>query len=139
MLLGQATSFVAVHLYERASVGALDGGAALSRELWGLMGGLEAAFIVFFAIFIVMINRNYVGTFFSAMTAKQFNQEKFRSAATDRAKFALFDSHLSYYENIKGEVKEWVRENWDVWSEERPEWFTERAKSSVPKDMIPQS
>jgi hypothetical protein len=49
LLLGQATSFIAVHLYDLEKTGALKDGAT---DLWGLMGGLEAAFVVFFAFFL---------------------------------------------------------------------------------------
>jgi hypothetical protein len=140
LLLGQGTSFVAVTLYYRESVGGkYDDGATSSGDLWRLMGGLEAAFVVFFAIFVAMINKNYVATFFSGLTAKQFKRRWFMGASNDEAKIAIFGCHPSYYEDFRGEVKEWVRENWDVWSEERPEWFTERVMASVPKDMIPVS
>jgi hypothetical protein len=138
LLLGQATSFVTVHLYYTERASSLEGGG-VAMNLWGLMGGLEVSFVVFFALFIATIEQKYVATFFSALTAKNFNQKKFTGASSNRAKFAIFDSHPSYYEYNRGEVKEWVRENWDIWNEEMPDWFTERVKASVPKDMIPAS
>jgi hypothetical protein len=139
LLLGQATSFVAVHLYCSERIGAQKDGSTSARDLWSLAGGLEAAFVVFFAIFVSMINNKYVVTFFSTITSKQLAQRNFRGATSDRAKFNVFAKHPTYYENIRGEVAVWVRENWDVWNEEQPEWFTERAKARVPKDMIPKS
>jgi hypothetical protein len=86
-----------------------------------------------------MMNKKYVVTFFSPLTAKQFRVNAFRDAKTDQMKMNILKLHPSYYASIRGEVKEWVRENWDIWNEEMPDWFTERVKASVPKDMIPAS
>jgi hypothetical protein len=124
-------------LFYNSSVGAVEDGATTALSLWGLMGGLEATFVIFFATFIVMINKKYVGTFFSTQTAKQYKQRHYQSALTDRAKCEIFLSHPSYYASFRSEIAFWVRENWDIWNEERPEWFTERVKSSIPNDMIP--
>ena len=73
------------------------------------------------------------------MTAKQYNIQLYHDATTDRMKIAIFENHPSYYKSIWGEVGQWVRENWETWNDERPEWFTDRVKASVPKDMIPLS
>jgi hypothetical protein len=139
LLLGQATSFIAVHLYYIKHAGAIEDGAATpsTKDLWGLMGVLEAAFIVFFAIFLFVINKKYVGTFFSTMTAKQFRIKSFYEAKTDQMKMNIFKLHPSYYERIRPQVAEWLRDNWDILNEERPDWFTERLKARVPKDMVP--
>ena len=107
--------------------------------LWGLVGGLEVSFIVFFTIFAYTIERKYISTFFSTMTAKQYNIQLYHDATTDRMKSAILGCHSSYYESIRGEIGQWVRENWETWNEEQPEWFTDRVKASVPKDMIPLS
>ena len=80
----------------------------------------------------------YRATFFSTETAKQYKQRLFNSATTDEAKVDIFNNHPSYYSGIRGEVKAWVTENYSVWNEERQEWFTERVKASIPKDMIPE-
>ena len=73
------------------------------------------------------------------MTAKQFRIQSFHDATTDRMKIAILKFHPSYYKSIRGEVGQWVKENWENWNEEQPEWFTDRVKASVPKDMIPSS
>ena len=31
----------------------------------------------------------------------------------------------------------WLNDNWDKWEEEKPEWFTAAAISTVPQDMLP--
>ena len=73
------------------------------------------------------------------MTAKQFRIQSYHDATTDRMKIAILKLHPSYYESIRGEIGQWVRENWETWNEEQPEWFTDRVKKNVPKDMIPSS
>ena len=73
------------------------------------------------------------------MTAKQFNIQSYHDATTDRVKIAILALHPSYHESIRGEIGQWVKENWENWNEEQPEWFTDRIKASVPKDMIPSS
>ncbi len=98
---------------------------------------LEVAFVALFATFIASINRKYVNTFFSTTTAKQFRIQGFREAQTDRAKATIFKCHQAYYAEIRGEIEQWVQANWASWNEEKSEWFNDRVKASVPKDMIP--
>ena len=134
MLLGQCTSFFALHLYlagQEESSG--------EEELWALLGGLEASFVIFFTVFTLSIERRFIATFFSTETAKQFRVKAFREASSDRMKINILKLHPSYYKSIRSELEQWVKENWDGWVEEQPQWFTERVKASVPKDMIASS
>ena len=34
-------------------------------------------------------------------------------------------------------MKEWTLANWHKWEEEKPQWFTEYFKESVPDDFVP--
>ena len=108
-------------------------------KLWLILGGLEVLFVVFFTIFILSINREYINTFFTRVTAKQFAIQRFREAKSDSAKIEIFKKHKSFHSSIRDEVEEWARDNWLDWEEEKPEWFTKRVRASVPKDMIPAS
>ena len=38
---------------------------------------------------------------------------------------------------ISDKVEAWVKEGWATWEEEKPEWFTDHWKISVPEDMKP--
>ena len=50
----------------------------------------------------------------------------------------ILTNHPSYYSSIRDEVILWIKENWHAWTyEEKPEWFTERVKEGIPKEMIP--
>ncbi len=107
--------------------------------LWYLFGALELSFVLFFAIFISTIRKKYIATFFTTVTAKEFNVRNYCEATTDQARSDVFGLHPSYYSSIRGEVKDWVRENWIDWIEENPEWFTSRLRAQIPADMIPES
>ena len=139
LLLGQTTSFVSVYLFlSRASERQQDQyDTSSATDLWSLIVLLEVSFAAFFAIFLVSIKREFIVTFFSTVTAKKFNQERFRNATTDHARYDLLTNHHSYYDEIRGEVKKWVEEKYYDWVEDEPEWFTDRVKASIPKDMIP--
>ena len=107
-------------------------------SLWSLLVALEVMFGLFFTIFVLSINKKYIATFFSTMTAKEFSIQSFRSdASSDQTKIQILDLHPSYYASIRGEVKAWVEENYNGWVEENPDWFTERVRASIPRDMIP--
>lgn len=133
LLFGQATSFLAVRLHS----GERKDSATSARVIWGLMGGLELAFIAFFTIFMATTNKRHRWTFFSTITAKQFRVNAFRDAKSDQMKMNILKFHPSYFASIRGEVKEWVKERFDTWVEEKPEWFTERVEKKIPIDMIP--
>ena len=156
LLLGQASSFVAVYLFavRDRSRGVSDATATTDdptiknddaiepwytvNSLWALIAALEAAFVVFFAIFVLIINKKYIPTFFTTMTAKQFRIKLFREATTHQSKIQVLKLHPSYYASIRGEVTGWVAENYHGWVEERPEWFTDRVQANIPIDMIPE-
>ena len=84
------------------------------------------------------INRKWVSTFFTTLTAKQFCHQRFFESESDEAKVDIFTNHPSFYADIRGEVKDWVQENWLKWKEERPAWFTKSVRVRIPFDMTPQ-
>ncbi len=47
------------------------------------------------------------------------------------------DVHPSYYAGMRREVSLFVEENYGKWVEENPDWFTQRVKATIPKDMVP--
>jgi hypothetical protein len=138
LLLGQCFSFVAVYVYSRSKVNVAEEALAYRMsQLWILLVVFEGGFIISFTIFLATINKSYRSTFFSSISGKQFQQKIFRDGDSDEVKSIIFKNHKSYYVDIWSEVDEWVRENWEGWIEEKPEWFNERVKASVPREMIP--
>ena len=141
ILISHASCFVAAYLYinDRASSASSQEGPKKfgAVELWAFLGGVEGLFILSFTFYLLKIKRKYVKTFFSTMTGKQFCVYTFRNAISDSAKVRIFTRHPSYYASTRDEVKTWVGENWERWSEEKPAWFTARVISTIPDDMIP--
>ena len=135
LLTGQAISFVSVYLFTFSA----DASNFSAFSLWFLVLALEATFIFSFAVFLLSIKRKFVSTFFTTMTAKQFNAQRFRETTSDLGRFAILHMHPSYMEGpLREEVKIWVAENWNTWNyDKKPEWFTPWRKSQIPLDMWP--
>ena len=142
LLTAQATCFVAAHIFltQRATSSEDDPSRSISPvSVWLLLGVLEGSFCLFFVIFLRNINRKYINTFFTTMSAKRYIQlVKFHEADSDQTRLHIFEYHESYYKSIREGVKSWVLDNYERLCDESPEWFTDRVKASIPKDMIPE-
>ena len=57
---------------------------------------------------------------------------------TDVMKALIFTHNKSYWMPISVKVEAWVKGGWAKWEEEKPDWFTDQWKVSVPEDMKPQ-
>ena len=138
LILGQATSFVAVYLYTKRSLaGEVESEQLPSDKLWALIGVLEMSFVIFFVVFVAAMNAQYRSTFFSTVTGKQFFCAKFRGAMNDEAKIDIIWCHPALYADFKDEVKLWILENYARWIEEEPEWFNARVRKAIPEEMVP--
>ena len=49
----------------------------------------------------------------------------------------VFRLYKEHWLPIKSKVEMWVRSGWTRWEDEKPEWFSDIWKASVPKEMIP--
>ena len=49
----------------------------------------------------------------------------------------VFTVHKSFWLPIRDKVAAWVKEGWATWEEEKPEWFMDKWRASVPEDMKP--
>jgi hypothetical protein len=74
-------------------------------DLWVGLGAVEVLFILSFIFFLLRINRPYVKTFFSTMTAKEFCVLSYRNAKSDRERIGIFDHHESYYQSETGHLR----------------------------------
>ena len=78
----------------------------------------------------------YRHTFYSFETGGQMKRRVFLEG-TDVIKAEIFASNKGYRKPIDNKVATWVKEGWATWEEEKPEWFTDQWKSTVPEDMKP--
>ena len=78
----------------------------------------------------------YRHTFLSTDTGGQLLRRLFLEG-DDVSKAQVFKKHNSLWAPIRDKVAAWVKEGWATWEEEKPEWFTDKWKASVPEDMKP--
>jgi hypothetical protein len=90
-----------------------------------------------FAVFFLNIDRKYWHTFFNVERAKDFAARRFKETNEDSVKANVLTNSRHLWEDIKGDVKEWVQANWHKWEEEKPDWFHDQWKPFVPVEFIP--
>ena len=104
-----------------------------------IVGGLFIFSMINFGLFLKMINQEYIATFFSTTTGKEFAvQTYYEEAETYALNFEIFGHHRSFYDSIQSELMKWLNDNWERW-EESSVWFTADIISNVPSDMLPLS
>ena len=104
---------------------------------WTLVGATSGAWVLTFGLFLLLMKKEYRRTFFNTRTGKQWAMDFFLKGEDDEAKQNVLSCNKKTWREIRGEVKEWVREGWWRWEEDRPEWMTESWIAKVPPDMIP--
>jgi hypothetical protein len=90
-----------------------------------------------FAVFFSNIEKKYLHTFWSTKRSKDISMAYFHEGESDKAKFDTLKFSRHHWVSIEGEIKKWVGSNWAKWEEEKPEWFTDVIKATVPVDFIP--
>jgi hypothetical protein len=107
-------------------------------QLWTTLLVLLGLFLASILVFILLMDRKYLGTFVSTATGPQSTADKFRSATTDEQRISVLQYHPSYYAAIEGELKALLAENWAEWMVTKPEWLTESVKATIPDELLPE-
>ena len=97
---------------------------------------LGPSLLVLVGAFFALINREYRHTFVSAKTGGQMLR-RVSLEGDDVSKSQVFKKHRALWKPIEENVKAWVKAGWKQWGEEKPEWFTDAFKVSVPEAWIP--
>jgi hypothetical protein len=106
---------------------------------WAVVGIFIPCTVVLFAVFFLTIKRKYLGTFYSLQRGKDLTVQSFRGGTdTIKAVFTLKRSK-HHWKSIEKEVRAWVEASWKEWEEEKPEWFDEAMRASVPVEYIPEA
>ena len=92
--------------------------------------------LMLMAAFITNIKREYRHTFYGLARGKDVTLSYFKSNE-DRRKILVFKNNYRHWREIDGKVEKWVRENWERWMEEEPEWLDENMRNRIPPRMIP--
>ena len=107
--------------------------------VWGITGFLFALFVVGWIAFLLVMNREFLGTFISTDTYASFLKKWFTGVpdGDDEMKSTVFRKHPASRTLIEKEIREWTLANWERWDREKPLWFTDAWIDSVPNDCIP--
>ena len=92
-----------------------------------------------FSVFVSVINRKYLSTFYNMDTASEYNRKMVLNYRDDQdhLKAAALRDHPDIYAGWGDELlKPWTLKNWDRWEEERPTWFTDQWVEGVPNEYI---
>ena len=112
------------------------GGEVTERVAFSLVGYLGGCWSITFGLFLLLMKKEYRRTFFTVLTAKQATMDKFK-IDDEAVKASVLKKNKHHWRVIRGEVKEWVLENYWRWDEEKPTWMTESWLAKLPSDMIP--
>ena len=104
---------------------------------WTLVGAASGLWIFTFALFLLLMKKEYRRTFFTTLTGKEFFLNMFLKNKDDKTKSVILSRNKRLWVGIREDVKKWVLLNWWRWEADRPEWFTESWIAKVPSDMIP--
>ena len=78
----------------------------------------------------------YRKTFYSFGTGAHMTRKAFLEG-TDVMKADIFANNKTIWWPIRDKITAWVNAEWARWEEEKPDWFTDQWKASVPEDMKP--
>jgi hypothetical protein len=110
----------------------------LSKDAaWAIMATLSSAWVIVFVAFLLLIKKQFVGTFFSLRTGNEEIQYDFLEAVEDSARARILRRNRVKWLAIRGDVRQWCLEGWAIWDEEKPAWFTPSWVAKVDDDMIP--
>ena len=146
--LSQAGCWVSAALYSSYYAGSAtrtnDDGTTSAYSLkmqdatiYAVLGALLCTWLLSAFLFFFKIKPKYWATFYSTRTGCQQAMSYFLMHSDDASKSLVFTHQTDLWKKIEPEVQEWTLANWHKWEKERPAWFTETFKESVPNHMIP--
>ena len=86
----------------------------------------------------LLMHPAYIHTFCSAQTGRGYSMAQFLdNEGVDEARIKILGTNESLWRPIRREVKEWVVENYEEWTEKH--WFTAVIRAQVPVEFLPKS
>jgi hypothetical protein len=133
--MAQAAMFGSVALYAAYYMGE----AKLEASMLVVVGGaLAAVWAVSFGMLLLTIERKYARTFFSTETGSEFVIKHFLdNACSDELRMEVFSVNQELWRPIRPQVVTWLCSRFKIWKREKPAWFTEALRRSIPTDMLP--
>ena len=102
------------------------------------MGAASGAWLLTFGQFLLLTKKEYMHTFFSTRTGRDWAMDFFLKSEDDAGKQNIFGCNKKQWVAIRDDVKTWVGANYGRWEEDKPTWYTEAYIAQVPPDMIPE-
>ena len=121
----------AASYYER-----IAGEKAVTEIAWNACYFLLPAILFVKLIFFMTIKKEYRKTFWSLKRGRDLTIEHMESS-DDSVKALVFIKNRRHWKSIEGKVEQWVRDNWEKWMKDEPEWLNENMKAKIPAHMIP--
>ena len=106
-------------------------------QLKANVGSLITIFLISFTLFMLKIEHKYAWTFFSTETGHAKAKRLFRTGKNDFEKSIITGNNKRLWKSIRGDVAEWLDQNWDRWEREKPDWFNTVFIESVDDDIMP--
>ena len=139
LLWTQLFSILSAVLYQRYYV-VVDVELTRSKigavQMYSVVFGLVATWVLAFGLFLKRINPKYIRTFFDTKTGSQCTIDLFQTG-DDAMKSEIFLYNKRQWSSIRGEVMTWTRTNWKMWIDTKPVWFTPHFIATVPDEFIP--
>ena len=107
------------------------------EQLKTSVGILFTIFLISFTLFMLKIERKYLWTFFSAETAHGKAKRLFKTGKNGFEKSLITTNNKRLWMSIRGEVAEWLDQNWDRWERDKPDWFNALFIDQVDDDIMP--
>jgi hypothetical protein len=107
--------------------------------VWSCIGALSGLFLLGLAVFLLVANKEFLGSFFSTDTAATFYEKWFEGVpdGDDETKSSIFSTHPVFRTKVEIKIAAWTKANWERWEREQPAWFTDAWIESVPNHCIP--
>ena len=102
-----------------------------------VVGLLSLAWIASFAAMLRLMKREYLWTFVSFETGREWAMSFYLFGETDKVRSKTLKLNRMKWLAIEDKVKAWVQANWWEWKEARPKWFTDSLIAKIPDDFIP--
>jgi hypothetical protein len=84
------------------------------------------------------MERKYARTFFSTETGGQYLMNHFLdNAGNDELREQIFSYNQALWRPIRPQVAAWMSSRFEIWKREKPAWFTDALRRSIPTDMLP--
>ena len=92
--------------------------------------------VLTFAAILLLMKKDYRGTFFSTMKGKEMTMDLFFSE-DEAIKSTVISYNKNHWRGIRSLLREWTHRRWGTWKIEKPSWYTERWISKIPENWIP--